>query len=126
MYCFCFKKIWSIHKHLYNIIIRNDQKITGKPTVPVVSPVSGSGNGYPTSLQDEDLSGSNWEQDDVGASENESEGGADPSLPWETNLRLPRSVIPNHYDLYLFPDLSTGMFSGRLLTFHKFIDFLII
>ena len=79
-------------------------------------------NDYPSSLQDEDLSGTNWEQDKVVVSENESQGGADPSLPWETNLRLPRSVIPNHYDLYLFPDLTTGMFSGM----HNFCIFSII
>ena len=74
-------------------------------------------NDSPSSFQDEDLSGTNWEQDKISLSENESQGGADPSLPWETNLRLPRSVIPNHYDLYLFPDLTTGMFSGIFQNF---------
>ncbi|CAB4062909.1 ENPEP [Lepeophtheirus salmonis] len=33
---------------------------------------------------------------------------------WEKNIRLPRSVIPYHYDLYLHPDLSTGLFFGRV------------
>ena len=26
--------------------------------------------------------------------------------PWESNVRLPRSVLPLHYDLYLHPDLG--------------------
>ena len=97
-------------------MISNDDKITGRPTVPIVSPVSGggNGNGHPTSELDDESNGSIWEQDKNREEENESQGGADPSLPWETNLRLPRSVIPNHYDLYLFPDLSTGMFSGKI------------
>ena len=82
--------------------------------MPIVSPVSEGGNGNTNSIRDEDSSGRNWEQDEDSLSENESQEGADPSLPWEMNLRLPRSVIPNHYDLYLFPDLSSGMFSGML------------
>lgn len=34
--------------------------------------------------------------------------------PWEKNPRLPPTVIPVHYDLYLFPELQTGMFSGKV------------
>ena len=34
--------------------------------------------------------------------------------PWEREVRMPKSVIPVHYDLYLFPDLTEGLFSGLL------------
>nr|XP_045618493.1 glutamyl aminopeptidase-like isoform X1 [Procambarus clarkii] len=34
--------------------------------------------------------------------------------PWENSLRLPTSVHPDHYDLYLCPNLSTKAFSGRV------------
>jgi hypothetical protein len=42
-------------------------------------------------------------------------GEADPDLPvqpWEKDIRMPKSVIPVHYDIYLFPDLIEGLFSG--------------
>ena len=35
-------------------------------------------------------------------------------FPWEKNVRLPRTVLPLHYDLYLHPDLETGLFSGKV------------
>ena len=35
-------------------------------------------------------------------------------LPWEKNVRLPQNVLPEHYDLYLFPELEEGMFSGKV------------
>ena len=35
-------------------------------------------------------------------------------LPWEKNVRLPQNVLPLHYDLYLFPMLDEGMFSGKV------------
>ena len=35
-----------------------------------------------------------------------------PVNPWEKEIRMPKSVIPLHYDLYLFPDLIEGLFSG--------------
>ena len=35
--------------------------------------------------------------------------------PWETNIRLPRTVLPIHYDLYLHPKLKDGTFEGELL-----------
>ena len=104
----------------YYFYFRTDDRLTSRPTVPVVSPVfenGGSGNGYPSSDTDDELSTDHdpWEKDNrqTETTDNNSLGGADPSLPWETNLRLPRSVIPNHYDLYLFPDLQSGMFSGK-------------
>jgi len=34
--------------------------------------------------------------------------------PWEKEVRMPKSVIPVHYDIYLFPDLIEGLFSGRV------------
>ena len=36
------------------------------------------------------------------------------NFPWEKNVRLPQNVLPLHYDLYLFPELETGMFSGKV------------
>ena len=33
--------------------------------------------------------------------------------PWE-NLRLPKSTIPVHYDMYLFPDYDTEVTVGKL------------
>lgn len=33
---------------------------------------------------------------------------------WETDYRIPQSTQPLNYDLYLFPDLVTGTFSGRV------------
>ena len=29
-------------------------------------------------------------------------------------MRLPKSILPLHYELYLFPELETGMFSGKV------------
>lgn len=34
--------------------------------------------------------------------------------PWEDEFRLPNSTHPDHYDLYLHPDLITKTFSGRV------------
>ena len=104
----------------YNNFYSTDNRIIGNPTVPIVSPVSeeGSDNEYSRPEPGNDPNNENnvWEQDtDQMGEDEENQGGADPSLPWETNLRLPRSVIPVHYDLYLFPDLKTGMFSGKQL-----------
>jgi hypothetical protein len=36
-----------------------------------------------------------------------------PVHPWERDVRLPKSVVPLHYDLYLFPDLNEGLFTGK-------------
>ena len=33
---------------------------------------------------------------------------------WETDPRLPKHLIPLHYDLWLHPDLKTGLFTGEL------------
>ena len=33
--------------------------------------------------------------------------------PWEKEVRLPRSLVPLHYDLHLHPDLETGLFKGE-------------
>ena len=37
--------------------------------------------------------------------------------PWEKDPRLPRHLIPLHYDLYLHPNLNTGLFTGNMLTY---------
>ncbi|KAG7172427.1 Glutamyl aminopeptidase-like 3 [Homarus americanus] len=34
--------------------------------------------------------------------------------PWEDSFRLPKSVQPDHYSVYLHPDLSTKTFSGKV------------
>ena len=34
--------------------------------------------------------------------------------PWEKDVRLPSHLLPLHYDLYLHPDLATGLFMGRV------------
>ncbi|XP_045115492.1 glutamyl aminopeptidase-like isoform X2 [Portunus trituberculatus] len=34
--------------------------------------------------------------------------------PWEESFRLPETVIPEHYELYMHPDLSVKTFSGRV------------
>ena len=36
------------------------------------------------------------------------------STNWETEYRLPECVQPQHYDLYLYPDLENDTFSGRV------------
>ncbi|KAF2355490.1 Peptidase M1 membrane alanine aminopeptidase N-terminal [Trinorchestia longiramus] len=36
------------------------------------------------------------------------------ALPWEENSRLPETVLPLHYLLYLHPDLDTKLFSGSV------------
>lgn len=36
------------------------------------------------------------------------------SSPWEDNFRLPKSVHPDHYDLYMYPDLTSKIFSGTV------------
>ena len=35
------------------------------------------------------------------------------SEPWEKDPRLPKHLIPLHYDLYLHPNLNTGLFNGN-------------
>ena len=37
-------------------------------------------------------------------------------MPWEREVRLPRSVLPKHYDLYLHPNLQLGTFAGIFFT----------
>lgn len=36
------------------------------------------------------------------------------SSPWEEDFRLPKSVHPDHYDLYIYPDLTSKKFSGTV------------
>ena len=33
--------------------------------------------------------------------------------PWEVDPRLPKHLIPLHYDLWLHPDLESGLFKGK-------------
>ena len=42
--------------------------------------------------------------------------------PWEKDPRLPRHLIPLHYDLYLHPNLNTGLFTGNRLNSKRFLD----
>ena len=48
--------------------------------------------------------------------EPESEPEAEPVLTeaWEKDVRLPSHLLPLHYDLYLHPDLTSGLFMGRV------------
>ena len=48
--------------------------------------------------------------------EPESEPEAEPVLTeaWEQDVRLPSHLLPLHYDLYLHPDLVSGLFMGRV------------
>ena len=81
-----------------------------------MSPVSGEGSDdsyYIPEPEDEPGNGNEIWEENNGQPDGTKPSGSDPLLPWETNLRLPRSVIPVHYDLYLFPDLNNGMFSGK-------------
>ena len=34
--------------------------------------------------------------------------------PWESDYRISQDTQPLHYDLYLFPNLQTDTFSGRV------------
>lgn len=36
------------------------------------------------------------------------------TFPWEKEVRLPRSVVPIHYDVYLHPNLQEGTFYGKV------------
>ena len=88
----------------------NGQQQRGSLDAPVVS---GSFGG--DSWQD-DRELEQWGRDE--SSQSVIDGGSDgykgPSFPWESNVRLPRSVVPIHYDLYLHPELETDMFSGKV------------
>ena len=34
--------------------------------------------------------------------------------PWELEYRIPTTTLPLHYDLYLHPNLETGLFTGKV------------
>lgn len=36
-----------------------------------------------------------------------------PPGPWERDVRLPRSIVPSHYDLHLYVDPNKNVFSGH-------------
>ena len=42
--------------------------------------------------------------------------------PWEKDPRLPKHLIPLHYDLYLHPNLNTGLFTGNKINSKSFLD----
>ena len=49
--------------------------------------------------------------------------------PWQDDFRLPSTVHPDHYDLYLNPDLDTRKFSGKVtihVTSSEARDFLLV
>ena len=61
-------------------------------------------------LEENDPKSEDWDEDEAEDQENE----AILNFPWEKNVRLPKSILPLHYELYLFPELETGMFSGKV------------
>lgn len=34
--------------------------------------------------------------------------------PWEKDVRLPRNIIPLHYNLFLHPEIQNATFSGKV------------
>ena len=42
--------------------------------------------------------------------ENQEDESTVPKLPWEKDVRLPKNILPIHYDLYLFPELEEGTY----------------
>jgi len=62
-----------------------------------------------TEVSSEQISGTDAQPEP----EPESEVGDESEIPeWERNVRLPKHLLPLHYDLYLHPDLDTGLFTG--------------
>ena len=45
---------------------------------------------------------------------------------WADSFRLPRSLVPEHYELFLHPDLEAGSFTGNLSTVSVKVNLLII
>lgn len=37
-----------------------------------------------------------------------------PKEPWEREYRIPKTTLPHHYNLYLHPNLDTGIFTGSV------------
>ena len=51
-----------------------------------------------------------------------------PLQRWEREYRIPKETYPVHYDLYLHPDLETGLFTGKVsiqVSVSSPIDFLV-
>ena len=46
--------------------------------------------------------------------------------PWVEQYRLPDTTLPQHYDLYIFPNLDTKLFSGHQAAGIVTIIFIII
>lgn len=40
------------------------------------------------------------------------------TMPWKVEPRLPRDVVPQHYDIMLRPNLTAGSYSGKPPNFH--------
>ena len=88
---------------------QNEERQSEKPRdlgAPIIS--SSTNEDYDSELEEDAKSEDDW--DHLENVENESIL----NFPWEKNVRLPENVLPLHYDLYLFPELETGMFSGKV------------
>lgn len=78
-----------------------------KPGAPVVNPSTDDDYFEPIEEPEDDY----WDK-----AENQEDESTTLRFPWETQVRLPRNILPLHYDLYLFPDLEDGgrYFSGKV------------
>lgn len=76
-----------------------------KPGVPIVNPSIDDDYFEPIEEPNDDY----WD-----LAENTEDESNTLKFPWETQVRLPRNILPLHYDLSLFPDLKDGVFSGKV------------
>lgn len=67
-----------------------------------------------TSSHNVKVDDNNVETDAGDCQNSSSSGNLGSEKQWEKDLRLPKDVIPVHYELYLYPDLESESFSGRI------------